>query len=571
MKMGSDPILEARVATCLSAGEKGARQEGSAKKGSDPIFPDSFDLIVIGAGINGASIAREAAVQGFDVLLLDQADFGGGTTSASTRLIHGGLRYLEHGEIGLVRESLREREALLAAAPHLVEPLGLYIPVYSGGRRPRWQIGVGLMLYDWLSFGRSLPGHRRLSRRELLERLPGLASEGLVGGAFYYDAQITFPERLVIENVVAAVEHGARALSYARVTGIGTAGGAVTGVEWRDRHGAPGAATARFVVNAAGPWVDSVLGMAGDDRPLIGGTKGSHLVVERFRDAPDAAIYTEAASDGRPFFVIPWNGLYLIGTTDLRFQGDPGEATISAAELAYLVEETERLFPGSGGVAPHVLYTQAGVRPLPYEPGKDESSVTRRHLLHEHAVHRLYSVVGGKLTTHRALARQALERLRREEAGMGVGGSAPMRSAPSAEDAPLPGASAPGDRAALRAELEARFGTAQAGRLWHTYGDRAAEVLERVRDRAELGATPVPGVTPLPAELVYALESEWATTLVDVLQRRCMLGLGPDFGHEAAAASTEMLLRLGVWDRARAEQELEGYRVYAQRFTVRES
>jgi glycerol-3-phosphate dehydrogenase len=515
-------------------------------------------------------------VQGFAVLLLDQADFAAGTTSASTRLIHGGLRYLEHGEIGLVRESLREREALLAAAPHLVEPLGLYIPVYTGGRRPRWQIGVGLVLYDWLSFGRSLPGHRRLSRAELLERLPGLASEGLVGGAFYYDAQVTFPERLVIENVVAAVEHGARAMSYARVTAITRAAGAVTGVEWLDRHGARGAAAARFVVNAAGPWVDSVLGMIGDGRPLIGGTKGSHLVVDGFRGAPDAAIYTEAASDGRPFFVIPWNGLYLIGTTDLRYHGDPGEATISAAELEYLVEETERLFPGSGGVAPRVLYTQAGVRPLPYEPGTDESAVTRRHLIHEHTVRGLYSVVGGKLTTHRALARQALERLRQydaDEPDVGSCGNFPeprKRFPPSAEDAPLPGASAPDARAALRTELAARLGAAEADRLWHTYGDRAAQLLDRIRDRRDLGETPEPGVTPLPAELVHALESEWAVTLVDILQRRCMLGLGADFGHRAAAASAETLRRLGVWDRARAEQEIEGYRMYARRFTVRE-
>ncbi|HEU4618998.1 MAG TPA: glycerol-3-phosphate dehydrogenase/oxidase [Gammaproteobacteria bacterium] len=530
--------------------------------GSDPNFPDAYDLIVIGAGINGASIAREAAAQGLDVLLLDQADFGGGTTSASTRLIHGGLRYLEHGEIALVRESLRERETLLKVAPHLVEPLGLYIPIYLGGRRARWQIGIGLMLYDWLSAGRSLPGHRMLSRDELLEQVPGLATDELVGGAFYYDAQVTFPERLVIENVIAAVEHGARALSYARVTGVATAGGAVAGVEWRDRHGAVGKAAARLVVNATGPWVDRVVGAAGEGLPLIGGTKGSHLVVEGFRGAPDAAIYTEAVSDGRPFFVIPWNGLYLIGTTDLRYEGDPGEAVITDAELEYLVEETERLFPASGGVAPHVLYTQSGIRPLPYEPDKDESAVTRRHLLHAHAVRGLYSVVGGKLTTHRALARQALERLRRD-AGL-------AEDAPDLDDAPLPGAAEPAARDALLAELARRFGEPEARRLWHTYGARAERMLDRVRERPELGETREPGVTPLPAELLHAVEAEWAVTLVDILQRRCMLGLGRDFGRRAAAAAAESLSTLGVWDRARVEQELEGYRAHARRFRVRD-
>jgi glycerol-3-phosphate dehydrogenase len=523
-----------------------------------------YDLIVIGAGINGAAIAREAALRGLAVLLLDQADFGGGTTSASTRLIHGGLRYLEHGEIGLVRESLREREALLALAPHLVEPLGLYIPVYLGGRRPRWQIGVGLMLYDWLSFGRSLPGHRMLSRRALLERLPGLAAEGLMGGAFYFDAQVTFPERLVLENVLDSVERGARAMSYTRVTRIRTeagGGGGVEGVDWIDRHGHGGGAAAPLVVNAAGPWVDRVLGGAAEGAPLIGGTKGSHLVVSRFPGAPDAAIYTEAVSDGRPFFIVPWNGLHLIGTTDVRYHGDPGEAVISDAEFAYLVEETERLFPRSGGLASHVLYTQSGVRPLPFEPGEDEAAVTRRHEFHAHAARGLYSVIGGKLTTHRALAREALERLGRD-------GQLPP-SAETREEAPLPGAASPESRDELLAALGARFGAPEAERLWHTYGARAERLLDAVRARPELGESARPGVTPLPAELVYAIEAEYAVTLVDILQRRCMLGLGPDFGLAAAAASAEALRRLGVWNRARAEQELEGYRAYASKKGVR--
>lgn len=544
---------------------------------------DSFDLVVVGAGINGAAVARQAAARGLRVLLLDRADFGGGTSSASTRLIHGGLRYLEHGELGLVRESLREREALLALAPHLVEPLGLYIPIYVGGRRARWQIDIGLRLYDLLSFGRSLPGHRMLSRAEMLERLPGLAEQGLAAGAFYYDAQVSFPERLVIENVVDAAEHGARVLSHARLTAITAAGGAVTGVEWRDRHGAAGRAAARIVVNAAGPWVDEVLAAIRspgarvdtvNTARLIGGTKGSHLIVERFPGAPEAAVYTEAVSDGRPFFVIPWNGMFLIGTTDERYRGDPGAATIDDDELAYLVEETERLFPASGGVAPHVLYTQSGVRPLPYEPDKEEGAVTRRHLVRgDPRLAGLYSVVGGKLTTHRALARQVLDRLHRDH----------DLPAPAADDDdPLPGAAAPAARDALLAELAERFGPAEAARLWHTYGARAARLLERARADPALGesaaasldeggrASPTPaGPVPLGVELLHAVESEWALTLVDILQRRCMLGLGPDFGLAAAPAAAAALQRFGVWDRARAEQEVEGYRTYARRFRVR--
>ncbi len=531
---------------------------------------ETFDLVVVGAGINGAAIAREAAAADLAVLLVDQADLGGGTTSASTRLIHGGLRYLEHGELALVRESLKERTALLALAPHLVEPLGLYLPVYVGGRRPRWQIDIGLKLYDWLAAGRDVPGHRMLSREELLAQLPGLAADGLLGGAFYYDAQVSFPERLVVENVVDAVRHGARLRTYTRITAVTAAGGAVTGVEWRDAQGRPGRAAAPLVVNATGPWVDDLVaalvdasgaqGPAAAPARLIGGTKGSHLVVERFPGAPDAAIYTEAASDGRPFFVIPWNGLYLIGTTDVRYAGDPGRVEISDDELAYLVAETERLFPRSG-IAAHVLYTQSGVRPLPYEPDKAESAVTRRHLLHAHRIEGLYSVVGGKLTTHRALARDVLARLHRDRG---------VAEAPAEDDSsPLPGAASPAEREALLAALEARFDAATARRLWRTYGARAAALLERVRAQPSLAHPAGPGEAPLAAELLHAVEREWATTLIDILQRRCMLGLGADFGLGCAPAAARALRDLGVWDAARAEQELAAYRAHAARFRVR--
>src|SRR5690606_28449755 len=185
-----------------------------SKKVSDTIFPSSFDVIVLGAGINGAGIAREAALAGQRVLVLEQNDVASGTTSASTRLIDGGLRYLEHGELGLVRESLHEREALLELAPHLVEPLRLYWPIYRGAKRPRWQIRIGLTLYDLLSRGKSLPSHRMLSRDELLRHMPGLAQRDLVGGASYFDAQVAFPERLVVENLLDAAAHGAAVLNH---------------------------------------------------------------------------------------------------------------------------------------------------------------------------------------------------------------------------------------------------------------------------------------------------------------------------------------------------------------------
>ncbi len=519
-------------------------------------FDPSYDLIVIGAGINGAAIAREAALSGINVLLIERGDIAAGTSSASSRLIHGGLRYLEHAEISLVRESLNERERLLRCAPHLVVPLELYIPVYRRARRKRWQIAVGLTLYDWLSADRSLPGHTALSRAALLDRLPGLDPADLVGGASYFDAQARYPERLVVENVRDAVANGATLKTYAGVTRIRVETGRVTGVEWRTSRGESGAASAPLVVNAAGPWVDEVLGPIKHTR-LIGGTKGSHLIAAPFRGAPRAGVYVEAGSDSRPLFILPWNGLLLVGTTDERFDGDAGAAAIDDSEFAYLVRETERVFPAAEGLAQRVLYTHTGVRPLPYKPRGAEGAITRRHLIRRHRAARgLYSIVGGKLTTHRALAEDVLKVLWRD-----LPRSARVRPT---RDRPLPGALDARDRDEMLTEVGATLGAAQAERLWCVYGGAAAAVakLAAARDlRSPLDAAT--GV--LVAELVYAREAEWAETLDDILQRRCMAGLDADFGLAAAEPAARWLERLGVWDRTRAEQEIFDYRAHAVR------
>jgi glycerol-3-phosphate dehydrogenase len=520
-----------------------------------------YDAIVIGAGINGAAIARELALCAQRVLLLDQHDLGSGTSAASTRLIHGGLRYLEFGELSLVRESLHERERLLRSAPHLVEPLGIYLPIYAGGRRPKWQIRAGMWLYDLLSSGKSLPRHRMLGRDAMLRDLPGLDGEGLVGGAFYFDAQVCFPERLTLENVKDAVMHGADLATHTPAILVDVDDGRVRGVAWRDRDGQDGYSSAPIVVNATGPWVDSLLGGI-SDRPLIGGTKGSHLIVEPFDGAPSAAVYTEAASDGRPFFIVPWNGRYLIGTTDERYAGDPDDALISDHELEYLVAETARLFPGVADLERRVLYTQAGVRPLPFTSGRKTAAITRRHLIRRHRSARgLYSIVGGKLTTHRALAEDFLKRLRQRVPG--------LPAASPSRDARLPGALRGAERDALLADLSAAFGADQAMRLWRIYGAAARDVLAAAHGSPELARVVGPTSRCLVAELVHGFEREWAATLIDVLQRRCMAGLDADFGLRTAPAAAECLVRLGLMDSGRAEREVADYRRYARRFRVR--
>jgi glycerol-3-phosphate dehydrogenase len=517
-----------------------------------------YELIVVGAGINGAAVAREAAVAGFKVLLVERGDIASGTSSASSRLIHGGLRYLEHFELGLVYESLRERERLLELAPHLVEPLELCIPVYRDARRKRWQVGVGLALYDLLSAGKSVPNKRSFDRDELLAHMPGLNPNGLVGGASYYDAQVRYPERLVLENVHDAVAHGAVVATYTRVTGVRVERGHAVGVDWQSARGT-GGARAPLIVNAAGPWVDEVLGSIRHTR-LIGGTKGSHIVVPPFPGAPRVGVYVEARADHRPFFILPWNDLLLIGTTDERYEGDPGAAGIDARERAYLASETARVFPGAEGLAERVLYTHTGVRPLPYKPRGAEGAITRRHIIRRHRAARgLYSIVGGKLTTHRALAEDVLSKLRHELPRR------PMRSGTRAR--PLPGTLAAADHAALLADLRGRFGERQARRLLRVYGKAAADVAA-LAARPEL-STPLGASGVLTAELVHALEKEWATSLEDFLQRRCMAGLDADFGVGAAPGAADALVRLGIWDSTRAAHELTAYRELAARHGAR--
>jgi glycerol-3-phosphate dehydrogenase len=472
-------------------------------------------------------------------------------------LIHGGLRYLEHAELGLVYESLRERERLLRHAPHLVTPLRLYLPLYRGGRRRPWQIRAGMWLYDLLSLGKSVPRHRMLDAPRVLELLPGLAREGLIGAAHYYDAQVSFPERLIVELVRDAVAHGAALRTHTRVTKIDVVAKRARGVEWRSSDGTVGRAEAPRIVNATGPWVDRVVGDLAS-RKLLGATKGSHLICRPFPGAPDHAVYAEAATDGRPFFVVPWNELYLIGTTDERFDGDPGEIDVDEAEYRYLVGAVEGLFPAAAPLDRYVCYTQAGVRPLPRSSANRTAAITRRHLIYEHRRARgLYSIVGGKLTTHRALAEDVLLRIWRRR----------DRSFVSAtRERPFPGALDATARGELLAALGAELGAGQAARLWRIYGAQAAAIASLARDSKELAMVLGPAARPLVAELVYAVREEWASSLADILLRRCMAGLAADRGLDSAPAAAGWLVRLGVWDRSRGNHEVESYRALVCRF-----
>ncbi len=323
------------------------------------VAKQKFDVIVIGGGINGTGVAREAALHGYRTLLVERNDFGSGTTSRATRLIHGGLRYLEHGEFGLVYESLGEREALVRTEPHLVRPLRLLVPVYRGDARPGWKVRVGLFLYDLFSFRKSLPRHRAMPPRALDQYEPGLNRDGLSAAFTMYDAQVEFPERLVAESVRDFTDAGGVALNHTAAIRLISPGGVVHGVVLRDEcSGETADIETKVIVNAAGPWVDQVLAGTDGERhePLVGGTKGSHLVVE-WPGGPQHAVFASAKEDGRPFFILPWYGHTLIGTTDLHYEGEPAQARCTPDEVRYLLDEATRLFPATPLAREHVLYT----------------------------------------------------------------------------------------------------------------------------------------------------------------------------------------------------------------------
>ncbi len=523
---------------------------------------EMLDVIIIGAGINGAGIARDAAMRGLKVLLLDKGDVGGGTSAWSTRLIHGGLRYLEHAEFGLVRESLRERETLLKIAPHLVKALPIVVPIYKGARRGRLKIRAGMIAYDLLSFDKTLPRHAMLSRTEALDRMPALEANGLDGAAVYYDGQVEFAERLVLENVLSAIEHGAQVKTYARVTKVLTHQELVEGVSFIDEEtGSEQTAEARVVINAAGPWIDRVIGDAASSSRLIGGTKGSHIVVPNFHGAPADAIYVEASTDNRPFFIIPWNGKYLIGTTDLRYDGDPDHAQATDEEIDYLLRETNRVLPSANLNRNDVLFTYSGIRPLPFTGNKQEESITRRHFIRQHPrLNNLLSIVGGKLTTYRSLAEETVNLI---EWKLNVR----SQRCTTADDF-LPGAGPDFSEWTNDFNQRSSLDERTRSRLVKIYGTRAEQVVKLMEDDPKLSEVFDDETGAVAAEIVYAFKHELAHNLADCLLRRTMVGLNSTCGLEAVEAAAAVGRKYLGWTDDRCGREIEQYRKAVERMRL---
>jgi len=502
-----------------------------------------YDLVVVGGGIAGAGVARDAALRGLDVLLVEQTDFAAGTTAWSTRLIHGGLRYLEQFEFGLVFESLRERETLAELAPHLVDSLTFVIPLYDESLPARLKIRAGLFLYDALSYGKPMPNHEWQSGPRLGGTEPALPAEGLQGGFLYHDRQCEFVERLCLETVLAAEAAGADVLNHARAETVRTAGDRATGVTVHDRLGGTTIdVDGRTVGNAAGPWADAVTADLTGDR-LVRPAKGIHVVVPELTDDALAVPTT----DDRVVFVVPWNGRSLVGTTDTDFEGDPADATATADDVRYLLDELEPYFPDLS--AEDVVYTYAGVRPLfDSSAGADSADVSRAHRVVEHDHDGLFSLVGAKITPYRQAAEDMTDTVAEY-----LDVDAPCRTA----EIPLPGAQG-------ESSLTAPPGV-DVDHLERLYGTRVDAVLERIERDERLATTLCDHTDDVLAQVTVAVEEERARTLTDVLLRRCTVAYEACEGRDAVDTVADHMTDLLDWDADRRRREVEQYRERLER------
>lgn len=518
-----------------------------------------FDLIIIGGGIIGAGIARDAAERGLRVALFEKDDYGSGTSSRSTRLIHGGLRYLEMFDFGLVRMDLRERETLLHIAPHLVKPLPFLVPMYRKSAFYRFKLRIGMWLYDWLSFDKSLPNHKFYSTEETLRLEPSLKGEGLQGASLYYDGQIALTERLVMENIFAARQAGAACFNYTKVESLLKQDAKVLGVKVTDElaEGETVEVRARLVINASGAWLDGLeQTLTGQNNGRVRRTKGIHFTAPA---TVKNAIVLFAEEDNRLFFVIPWLGYAWVGTTDTDFDSELESVRADRDDVEYLLASVRQTFPGSDWDT--VYYTNAGVRALVRERGnKDESAVSRKHALVDHAKESgtsgLLSVVGGKITAYRGIAEEAVD-----QAAARLGLKAPSNTAKKV----LPGGQI--GKASIEeftTELQMKAAKwaitpAQVENLVNLYGSRAQEILTLIEADTALAAPIHPAYPVLRAQLSHAVAQEQCQTLRDFMMRRTALYFTPDQGRQAAAAISLELTALLNWSEERRHQEEAAY------------
>ncbi len=502
-----------------------------------PLHETTFDLLVIGGGINGAGIARDAALRGLKVALVEKNDFASGTSSKTTKLIHGGIRYLEQFNFKLVFESCRERCFLLNLAPHLVNLLTFIIPVYKDNPRGMLKVNIGTALYDFLSGKRCIKRRQMLTAKEILSLEPSLTQGGLKGGVLYYDAQMN-DVRLCLENILSARENDAVIFNYVEATGFLEENGKINAVEAKDNL-----THTRFiikskaVVNAGGPWADKICRL---DNPgaeeVLRPTKGIHLVYPKILD--EHAILLSHKNDARIFFVIPWNNLSLIGTTDTDYSGSPDDIRVFDEDIDYLIDEAKRAFPGEEIKKEKIISSFAGLRPLIYQGEKKTWNTSREHLIWQ-SPSGLISVAGGKYTTYRKLSEEVVDfvlkylKIKKEPCDTDriplYGGRINLNST-SVEELKL---------FAEKNNLEKE----QLYHLMNLYGERYREVLEITERDKSLSDRICPHHLDIKAQIVYAWEKEMALTFEDIIERRLQFTHTICRGLDCAKAVKEVIER----------------------------
>jgi len=522
-----------------------SRSDALARLGAD-----SFDVLVIGGGITGAGVARDAAMRGLSVALVEGSDFASGTSSRSSRLIHGGVRYLEHGQLHLVFESCRERRILASIAPHLVRPLQFMWPVYEKARIRLWKLRAGLFLYDALALGRNLGRHRMLTPQFVTALEPELRHMGMVGGASYFDAA-TDDIRLTLATVLSARDEGAVVANHLSVHDLLMTNDGVCGARAVDlRTGNDVEIRARVVVNAAGPWSDAIRRMAEPQaRRAVRGTKGVHVSVPHERIRNNGALTLLSPIDGRVMFVLPAGAFSIIGTTDTDYDGRPDRVRATTADIIYLLRSANAFFPGAHLTPADVIASWAGIRPLVASGDKNPDAASREHAI-AWTVPGLLSVTGGKLTTYRAMAADVMDTVARR---MRVG----HRRAPT-HKTPLPG----GDITSIEDEhamARATIGAPDiAEHLVSAYGTRWRDIWQIASLDRSLAERLLPELPYIAAELEWGATHEMARTLGDLLIRRLHVAFETrDHGMSIAESVVRRLAPMLDWN---PEDELQSYR-----------
>ena len=538
---------------------------------------ERVDLLVIGGGINGAGIARDAARRGLRVALVEMRDLAFGTSSRSSKLVHGGLRYLEHLEFSLVFEAVSERRLLLDIAPHLVNPLGFLFPVFDTSRQNLATLRAGMWLYDGLSLFRSPKLHRTLNRKEVVKEEPTLLAKGLKGAPLYYDCS-TDDARLTLESALDAAQLGAIISTWTACTGfVHDDRGKICGATVKDAFtGEVRTIAASAVVNATGPWTDETIALGKPlERELLRPTKGVHIVVSRERLPVKHAVVCFHPQDGRVLFAIPWGEVTYIGTTDTDWDGDPADVEADAADVRYLLDASNAYFPGREFVPDDVISTWAGLRPLMRPVTKGEADVDESAVSREHQVvvgqDGLITIAGGKLTTFRKMSEEVVDTAVKL---LRMGGQLSGPLAPAHTDRePLPGAVGwpsddDHDRVAARVNEVAGQaidrGTARI--LTDTYGMRAVEIAREIRNDPQLATKLVPGRPEVEAQVVWAARRELAATVADFMVRRTQLFYrASDQGLEAAVRVGEILAAELGWSDEQRDASVAEYRGRVER------